>query len=481
MYYAEFSKKFPKNVNQIPFQLLYKQNAFLKFYYPKEIIMKKVFAALTALLCLCGSMPVMAEESAPITGTYEGLDWTLEDHVLIVNGDTNIYAYDDGFDGDGDRHPDWEVYSEDIYEIIIEEGVTGADAYALSGYPNLTKLTLPSTFAYLEPYALYDNPQLSEINGLEYVTEFNFECLGNTAYIAENPFVIADGVLRYAEGTDLVVPEGVREIAPYAFGNMDSDKYIVDPEEGDSIYYEITLPDSVEIIDDYAFALCATMTSINIPDSVQKIGDGAFMWCASLGDITLGKNVASVGDYAFWNCKSLKNLTVLGDTTFGTHAYGEGIDWITMLEQDSDVTEEDRAETLAILEQKPLAMDEMMVGFILHFWDTRSYDNIGFEPYEEDSVYDFLITGTITGHTGSDAQRYAEEYNIPFEALDELMLGDLNDNGELDIVDVIILNQYLLLGEPLTPAQQTAADFDENGEINPTDSLALLKAVVKIQ
>lgn len=56
--------------------------------------------------------------------------------------------------------------------------------------------------------------------------------------------------------------------------------------------------------------------------------------------------------------------------------------------------------------------------------------------------------------------------------------GDANDDGDIDIMDVIYINHYLVGGITFTEAQKYSADCDKNGVIDSTDSLHLLKFVV---
>ncbi|MDE6777048.1 MAG: leucine-rich repeat domain-containing protein, partial [Oscillospiraceae bacterium] len=122
----------------------------------------------TALVLSANSvtiMPAFAEDVK--SGEWYQLNWTLENHVLTVSGNDAIHM--NGF-------PEWSEYKDDIYEIVLNEGVTGAEGHVLADYPNLEKITLPSTFTKLGNYALSDNPNLTKINGLEYVETFNQHC-----------------------------------------------------------------------------------------------------------------------------------------------------------------------------------------------------------------------------------------------------------------------------------------------------------------
>ena len=117
----------------------------------------------------------------------------------------------------------------------------------------------------------------------------------------------------------------------------------------------ITLPDTITSIGDFAFTYCSSLKSITIPgestveirvevpktdeeDKVVKdengkivmetvtdtktlggvtyIGDSAFELCTSIENITLPKNLKSLGNRAFALCTALENVTFKGDGKF---------------------------------------------------------------------------------------------------------------------------------------------------------------------
>jgi hypothetical protein len=67
----------------------------------------------------------------------------------------------------------------------------------------------------------------------------------------------------------------------------------------------ISIPDSITNIDEYAFLGCESITNITIPNSVTKIGDGAFAYCKSLTSIVLPDSLVSIGEQVFEGCPSL--------------------------------------------------------------------------------------------------------------------------------------------------------------------------------
>lgn len=423
-----------------------------------------------AALMLISSLPVRADEPA-LSGTSCGLDWTISDHVLTVTGSGNLPSPDTAAEP-----PAWSTFAGDISTIVLGEGITGADAYALSGYPALQSLTLPSTFTSLAPYALADDVNLTEINGLDSVTDFNFHCLSGTAYIAEHPYIITDGKLYYAEctgSTELTVPDGVTEIMPFAFGNLTGREFLrTDDKEHDAAAVTVQLPDSVEVIGDSAFAFCAGLRSIRLPEGLRGIGRYAFFDCAHLESMTLGEHVESVGERAFYNCRTMEILTVNSrDTVLGADAYGTCCDWQAAVRSRGS----DYEAMLYELRQHPCRLDEEMAEFAVHFMGTVPYSRIVYTD-----LSDFTCKqGRIAGWRESDAHTFAKNAPVRFETFDPLR-GDVDLDGNINILDVIALNKYLLGVTELKSAARYAADYDADSAVEAEDSLAILRRVLGI-
>ena len=62
----------------------------------------------------------------------------------------------------------------------------------------------------------------------------------------------------------------------------------------------------------------------------------------------------------------------------------------------------------------------------------------------------------------------------------DLVYGDVNGDGVVDIMDVIALNKFLLGSSSLEDSGRAAADVDLSGGIDSTDSLNILKKVVEL-
>ena len=112
-------------------------------------------------------------------------------------------------------------------------------------------------------------------------------------------FEIENGVLikYHGKGGDVIVPAGVKSIAPEAF-------------RGCGGLTSVTMPAGVTDIGFNAFEECGSITSITLPDGLRSIGAFAFDHCGSLTSVTIPGSVTSIGKYAFNHCGSLISITL---------------------------------------------------------------------------------------------------------------------------------------------------------------------------
>lgn len=145
--------------------------------------------------------------------------------------------------------------------------------------------------------------------------------------------------------TQITIPDSVTNIGDYAFlycpslteinvvegnpnycsengvlFNKDKTTLIQYPMGKKDKSYSIT--DSVTNIGEMAFGYCTSLTSIVIPDSVTSIGSEAFFMCVSLTSITIPNSVTSVGSEAFCSCVSLTSINIPDSvTSIGEYAF----------------------------------------------------------------------------------------------------------------------------------------------------------------
>ena len=68
----------------------------------------------------------------------------------------------------------------------------------------------------------------------------------------------------------------------------------------------------------------------------------------------------------------------------------------------------------------------------------------------------------------------------PTDAPKDIVYGDLDNSGKVDIMDVIIINKFLLGSAKLSDDQQAASDVDGDKQITANDSLNILKCALEI-
>lgn len=97
---------------------------------------------------------------------------------------------------------------------------------------------------------------------------------------------IKNGILKKYTGskTDVIVPDGVREIGEGAFSETDIER--------------IHLPDSLRVIHHEAFALCLSLSEINLPNSIEHIGNATFH-SAGLSHVRLPNQLVEIPEELF--------------------------------------------------------------------------------------------------------------------------------------------------------------------------------------
>ena len=64
---------------------------------------------------------------------------------------------------------------------------------------------------------------------------------------------------------------------------------------------DVTIPETVETVEDFAFLACASLQEVSFGASLKKIGTSAFQMCAMLNRVTLPE-AAEIGENAFTDC-----------------------------------------------------------------------------------------------------------------------------------------------------------------------------------
>ena len=84
-----------------------------------------------------------------------------------------------------------------------------------------------------------------------------------------------------------------------------------------------------------------------------------------------------------------------------------------------------------------------------------------------------------TGRQPISPQDYADMLQRIFDWFQfEPQMGDVNENGSVDIIDVLWIVNILLGTHQATPGQAWAADVNEDGSINIIDAITLVNIIL---
>ncbi|MCI9443099.1 MAG: leucine-rich repeat protein [Oscillospiraceae bacterium] len=96
-----------------------------------------------------------------------------------------------------------------------------------------------------------------------------------------------------------IIENGVTSVGPYSFYNEYG---------GFNALTNVTIPESVTLIGDAAFAYCHGLTHVTIPEGVLTIGNIAFEFCDELTSITIPSSMTTIERMAFYACSSLTDV-----------------------------------------------------------------------------------------------------------------------------------------------------------------------------
>ena len=317
---------------------------------PLKILLK---TALVAMAVFCLATFAFADGEIAGADFNDGrMHWSISaDGVLTISGTGDTPDY-----GNGSNAP-WYAYRNQIYSVVVEEGITGLGYAAFSDLSNVTTVDLPTSLTKLGAYCFYNCSSLENIDlpeGLQKLEGYSFYGCESLTSI-----VIPEGVTEITESrvfsscnslTDIFLPATLEEItgswmfeAPtcitdiYFAGtlsqwlNIQFNYYHSAPMQSPCNLYingekltNLIIPDDVTSIPNYAFQH-VNLNSVTIPSNVTSVGERAF-YGSSVQSVRMADSVASVGTNAFADCMIDKVYYIGDQSKWSSIAWNSGND-----------------------------------------------------------------------------------------------------------------------------------------------------------
>ena len=365
-----------------------------------------------------------------------------------------------------------------LTSVTIGDSVTRIDDYAFSSCTGLTSVTIPDSIPSIGYYAFSGCTGLTRVTIPDSVTSiggYAFSGCTNKDLVIS---CVSDSVgERYAkaEAIPVIVYESIDDGSAYrltAYPENKTDVEIPATFAGkpvtslgkwlfkyNSKIQTVSISDSVTEIPRGAFYNCTELKTVTMGNGVKTIAESAFEKCLFLENITLSNQLETIGDEAFYDCRRLRTLDIPDSVkTIGEEAF-------TNCRSLTSLNIPDGVGALG-------SEDSVGYGMFENCKNLREITVPASVAYIQKNAFDGCDNVTILGKQNSYAQNFAAEHHILFKMIDadECMVGDVSGDGNVDITDATIVQQFAAEVVVPTAAQKTAADTNHDGAVDITDA-----------
>lgn len=332
--------------------------------------------------------------------------------------------------------------------VKVSEGVKDIGTSAFENCTSLATITLPTTITHIGEKAIYNTAYYNnESNWKKTLSNDSSGDIGFGNKLDKIPWedIVAKNLEYLYLGNNLIeisfsgtysVKPGTLVIADGAFAGCDAEK--------------VTLSSQLITIGNNAFKGCEKLTEITISENVENIGDSAFEGCISLEKIKLPDKYIETNSNAFYN----------------TGFYNDSENWENNALYVNNILIDTRDSNDVVEVKKGT---KYIIGTSLGNNDVyipADVVAISKNAFDSENV-------TIFGYSDTYAQEYALTRSISFVAIDSLSKGDVNFDNKLDAEDYKILCEIATTGRKTSFIEKIIGDMDDDGAIDSIDVIIL--------
>ena len=305
--------------------------------------MKRLFsmlcASVTAIVVALSPLPVL-ETSAAETKTYNGFEYTEYGWGITLTayvGDSKNVTIPNTIEGKKVTSFSYDTFSgnEEIESITIPANIESIPDGAFYGCTSLKQfISHNSKYTFSNGFLFYNHTDYD--SHLTTVVS-NSNIISNTDQNSSNYNAKIDGaVTEYQVDYEvhksvicctknsqyITVPEGVDDIAPYAFAGHDKMTHIILP-AGIKRIGELAFWDCTELRGMSMTESGGDVSEFNIPYGTVAIEKAAFVGCYSIRNVNFPNTLEVIAEYAFANGMNLKSVyippsvKIIGEYAFG--------------------------------------------------------------------------------------------------------------------------------------------------------------------
>ena len=194
--------------------------------------------------------------------------------------------------------------------------------------------------------------------------------------------------------------------------------------EDNDIVKEIVVSEGIEYTFNRCFYNCTSLESIQLPSTIKQF---SFTNCESLKNVNFNGDVKEIESLSFSACSSLETLVIPDNIADRGIAYGafSGCTSLKSINIPDNITAIQRYTFSNCISLKQLVLSKNIKSIELGAFEncTLLEKIIIYDKAEDiaDNAFEGCDKLTIYGIKGSYAEQYANEHNIPFEELNNIV------------------------------------------------------------